>query len=635
MSKWALAAVASLAAIPVVVFLARSPRPERSVAPLRVDAPAPANERHRGLGGEPGGTPAPPARRAVGDGTVGDGTGALSVTLEFGCTPVESVDIALVDADGEAHGSRRVTNARAEWNGLAPGAYGLEVGGGGFDLVRRRVTISADAEVAEIVPVTALNRLGGTAVDSETGVPLADFEARVQTRESGPIPSDRFFPWGPFSAGRFCLEGVPRVGDRMRVHVTARGYEPAVSDWLPLESFVDDLYVEVTPTALAIGIVEGRISSVVDGSGVADAHVVLVDSDASLGSVIILGSFILVSGVRDTGEEADPERDQALSGADGTFRVVTELPLSGKLVVHHVDYHLAESAPIETAAGKRTERVDVALKRGAFLRGRVLSAPDETPRIAGLEVHGPERMYFTDVAEDGTFRRGGLVDGAYQLRLNVLRGTAGGRETVALAASQLAVIEDGKDAEVTFHLGAGLVGTTIAGVVVLPSDPEIDHWMVAVADPRQAARGMITTTAPKDDGHFELDGVPNGDLALILAGWSPDFTHWAATSISIEVREGSGPSVTLDASSPRVDFELPDHDPESRPPRLSVTSHEGLFASAPGEEIVLRLDLEGRAVLYGLPPGEYTATLTGAGSEIPRGFTIPTANAPDLEIVLD
>ena len=93
--------------------------------------------------------------------------------------------------------------------------------------------------------------------------------------------------------------------------------------------------------------------------------------------------------------------------------------------------------------------------------------------------------------------------------------------------------------------------------------------------------------------------------------------------------------MTLDASAPRIGFELPGYEETGTPGRLAVTSQEGLFAVLPEGSITLFLDSAGRAVLFGLPPGEYTATLSGAGREVPLGFSVGAGNPGERHILLE
>jgi len=634
MKKSFLAVGAAVSLATVALVLARDPDRSRASSAPRDAGSVAARESRRELDSEPAPAVTGDERRPLGHSS--DGAGTLTVLVQTDCPAVSSAWVWLSKSgvDGRRRGQK--LEGSSTFDALETGSYVIEVEGGGYEFVRREVTIEAGVDRTELVEGKALNRLAGTVADRETRLPISEFLVRVQAREDSNVPTYRSFLQHPFSGGRFCLEGVRPVGETMRLHFVSAGYEPRVSEWFPIGSKVDELHFEMVATSSVVGHLEGRVVSAVDGTGVVDAELWFADLETPLASAFVLGSTLQMAGGEiDLLGLVDPERNRGRSGADGAFRIEVDLSVVRKLLVYHRDYFVAESEPIAMTPERADQHVDLYLTVGAFIRGRVLSSPEENPRISVLEVIGPERNYYLNVDADGTFRQGGLVDGAYTLRLHVIREHATGEETTVLAASELAVIDAGRDAEVTFHLGSGLVGATVAGEVVLPGDAGIHEWMVAVLDPRQLGRGLIRTAAPDSEGRFELDSVPDGELLLFLVGWSPDHAQWAATGLPLEVRGGQCPSVTLDASAPRIGFELPGYEATGTPGRLAVTSQEGLFAVLPEGSITLFLDTEGRAVLFGLPPGEYTATLSGAGSEIPLGFSVAAGTPGERQILLE
>jgi hypothetical protein len=558
----------------------------------------------------------------------------LTVELDLPCATPESLGLVLWDQHGNA--ARRALGLRAAWSGLSPGTYTLEVDGRGFEPARLEVELPPGADLRERVAPRPLNRLRGEVLDALTLLPLAACEVRVETRKPGRVPHSTFFPWLSGTGG-FCVAGVPLTGEQVRVHVRAPGFEPGVSDWLDARGVHEGVLVELDSTSAAVGIVAGRVLDAVDGRGVAGVDLVVVDAGFPSESAFVFGPYLQVGDGLRVGGAEESDRGHVRSGAAGAFRMEVDVPLRGRLLAYHPEYRLAESPELELSLQARSERIELLLERGASIRGRVMTSAEHVERPARLDIVGP-RSYFTGVREDGTFLQGGLEDGTYRLQLNVRRRNPRGGEDIVPAASEIAVIEGGRDAEVTFHLGSGLIGTRIEGSVVLPGDEAISEWMVTVLDPLQPGRGLITTAVLGEDGTFVLSDVPAGELTLFAVGRSRDDSRLAVAGLPILVRAGElPPPVVVDASGPRVELVVPDHDPRlplaQRSEILLAASDVPLLAGTLASETWLYPDDDGVAVLHGLPPGTYTLSLA-AFEERARVFEVPADRSVVLEVVL-
>jgi hypothetical protein len=190
-----------------------------------------------------------------------------------------------------------------------------------------------------------------------------------------------------------------------------------------------------------------------------------------------------------------PVNRNALSGADGTFRV-TGLPEPPYAVeVNHPDYATARLTPVSPAA---ENELTVELRAGARVFGLVLDRI-ANEGIAGARVRlragKASRSARTD--DQGRFEFRNVSSGKYDVIADSARHIAG----------QTSLTVEGPDARELDPLVL-VAGGSVSGSVVDRRGVPVFDAEIALGDPAQWKR---TTARTDHSGHFRLTGVAPGD----------------------------------------------------------------------------------------------------------------------------
>jgi protocatechuate 3,4-dioxygenase beta subunit len=332
--------------------------------------------------------------------------------------------------------------------------------------------------------------LSGRVVDARRGAPIADAAVHVAAGPLGAhsrqVQSD--------SEGRFTLRGI--VGDDQSVYVEAEGYVPAGP--LSASPARSELDVTLEPAATISG-------AVVDDRGrpIEGAIVRAYGADAAVGAAPPpnVGSLGVTEGpvppISGLGARQLAFVEQVSSGARGGFTISHLQSGAYTLVATHEAYAPGESRSLEVGAGEVLTDVEIILRPGAELRGRVLDARRNP--LAGipveLRVSGERMPRMAATGEDGSFS---------------FRGVRGDVEVTALPydlqpTTRTLSIRDERRIDIELVLSNAL--TTLRGRVVDERGAGVEGALITVRSPG-------SRTAPErnaksaEDGTFSVPALP-------------------------------------------------------------------------------------------------------------------------------
>jgi protocatechuate 3,4-dioxygenase beta subunit len=542
---------------------------------------------------------------------------ALGAVVDPAGRPVAGADVHLVPSDLSADGAGLLATTssagRFRIERLAPGSYDLEARAHGF----------APATVRGIL-VSAGGRgpagLGTVVLD-----PQAWVEGFVVDPDGRPVPGARVLP-APTDAsqpprdvgeiltaadGSFQVPGF-RAGERLTLRVAREGYAPRTVSGIEVPP-PEPLEVVLEPA--------GRIAgTVVDESGrpVEGATVVIREPEAVLPGI---PGGRLVGGAR-----ADTEGRFAAEGLPpGRFR----------LQVAGTGYVSAEAGPFELAAGEAREGVEVVLRRGAALEGRI-TGPTGEP-VAGADVrivpHGGERGAAPARSDgEGRYRLEGIAEGRRKLHVSHPGFLPAEREAdVASGTSRL---------DFRLETGVEIAGRVISGASSSPV-PGAEVRLL----PMEVRRPTPVKTARSDpEGGFRFAGVPPGRYRLTAekegaSGGHAELQVGAGPAAPVEIRLQPGATLRgrLLGLSPRdlaqVELRAVDAAGLARRGRVDFQGGYEISDVPPGLWTVVAQPGPSRAAVTGqvaVEPGQTEATLDlafGAGYTL-AGRVLDAAGAP-------
>ncbi|MEM1202795.1 MAG: carboxypeptidase-like regulatory domain-containing protein [Acidobacteriota bacterium] len=389
----------------------------------------------------------------------------------------------------------------------AEGRYRLpDLGAGRFSL-KVRATGFAPVEVPG-VEVPPLEIGGDPDVDLGQVVlsPGATVAGKVTDDEGRPLAGAKVEATAPGSGYlRFATDGsgqevitgadgrfeVPdrKAGERIDLVASKEGFVTARTSGIEAPN-AEDVVLVLGPAST----VSGRVVDEA-GDGVTRARVSLQDEGASSGP-----------GFSRRGPSAwtDPE---------GFFRVEGLEPGIRRLRVQGEGFIPAERAGIEISKGVDLEGVEVVLKRGATVSGRVTAkggdpVPEAMIRVASAGGRSMGRAGFLNSARtdaDGRYQLGGVEPGRRTLEVY--------HSEFGRAAETLEVRADAGNRQ-DFTLGAQ--GTTVSGVVIDPDGSPLPGANLSLV-PSAAARASGVAGLSDAEGRFEIEGVRDGQYRLLAA----------------------------------------------------------------------------------------------------------------------
>lgn len=518
-------------------------------------------------------------------GVVADGKGKPIRDVEASLRPARPAPAAhgaIMIMSGGAAGApalKAATDADGRFRiaGLASGAFDLELRRAGF--AKKTVSGIDVPKKAEPVDLGSIVlepglRIQGI-VSAPDGNPIEGAEVSLATPSAGPMMA--FMPRRagkqPAAAttgpdGRFAIEDLPK-GEKVSLGFSRAGYLDAPQASIEVPQAVT-LEVTMQPASKVSGIVKGP-----DGKPVPGAQVNLTrTSGGGIGGEVI--KMIM--------------RDGATADDEGRFLYDDIRP--GQIALSAVAPGLQEAKldGVEVPEGKDVEGIELPLKAGSIVIGRVL-APD------GRAAIGARINPVTDEAEP--IRIGGALsdgDGYYRLE-----GLAPGK--VAVEATHDDYVRTVREVEArpgTNTLNLQFEGgQEVSGLVADAAGAPIAGATVSLSTVGRYWGGPETRTGA--DGTFRLAGVGDGDYSLGAQreGFAPPDkeipVHVAGKTVTdLKVLLGAGGTIVGNVTG---------IDPDKLP-------HVSVRAATPGrgEPASATVDRSGGYKLTGLAPGTWTLT---------------------------
>jgi len=326
----------------------------------------------------------------------------------------------------------------------------------------------------------------GQVVQKGSGEAVKEFRAGIVA-----LGVSRYTPvWFKDTDGRFRIDRVQPDSITLKVEVENIG---TVEKLLTVGDgeVLKDLLIEVGGDA---GI-EGRIVAQSDGSPIAGASVV----PASLNPTEYTSKG---TGI---GHQAE-----AMTDADGNFRVTDISVGLETLYIRHPDYGLAFATGIEVRAGQIAEAGVIRLSEPGRIEGHVYNEKGKPWEQAQIMIWSPERfryVAFTD--SEGYYQSGPLLPDAYRVQL--YSAGMGSKFSVAIKWAEL---EAGETEVVNF----GAPGAIVRGVVTRQGLPVESCLLYLIANTLGLSGSSMQAQSSDNNGEYRFEGVEAGAYILALFG---------------------------------------------------------------------------------------------------------------------
>ena len=377
-----------------------------------------------------------------------------------------------------------------------------------------KIRVTLDSQNVELV-LTRNGEIRGYAVDSETGEPIPNPEARI-VRHRNPVEGmmGTAHPWSSFDSpeGQFVLPTQYDVG---QIAVRAKGYtEEQLALLVPKGEIREGVVVELRPSAYINGIVLDAKT----GQPVQSAHVGIATGHIRQWWGLREGNF----------------STHAISGPDGRFEITQAPPDQNvDLIAWHEDYAAEFVTDVSPSA---SDDVELLLSQGGILTGTVKREGEPIPGLrmwAGNSFgrpyeHGdeaPGNMAFLALAgtsSDGEYTFAKMPYGRYQIR--VMDANPNTPLSGRYLVRRWAEIKDGETTVLDVDVEEGsVVSGTVLGLAGFES------VQLRLYDQRYPQTTLYSTEERHDSakpdalGYFRFPPVPGGDyyVRATLPGTNP------------------------------------------------------------------------------------------------------------------
>ena len=471
------------------------------------------------------------ARRAVEARFVSSGElDAGSATLvgriyDEGGRPLEGAIVSLAGSGfWPARSVRSGGDGRFHWPDIPAGIYELRASRGG--LVAPPVEgliLDAGARRAFGIQLAKGWTLAGQVVDAHTGRPIRDAEVTIATGVLG-LHTRRT---QSNERGRFELAGI--VGDEHSLYVGADGYVAAGPLWHSAAEQSMTVRLERAST------IEGRIVDergwAIEGALVrafGEGHLRAAVSGTSDSLGVTSGPVPPISAA---GSGALAFVQQVATGRDGAFVLPNLRPGPYTIAASHDDFAPAESERLQVRPGATRSDVDIVMRSGAELAGRVVDERGSGLEGIPIELRAPtERLPRMSVtASDGSFSFRGVRGEVSVTALPYDLPPA--RESVAI----------GDDALVTIELELSSTLYTLRGRVVDERGFGVGGALLTVS--AKSPETPIRRTAKSGaDGAFSVPALPEPpfELSAEHPAFSPAYISEIETTDDIHLVMAAG-----------------------------------------------------------------------------------------------
>jgi protocatechuate 3,4-dioxygenase beta subunit len=427
---------------------------------------------------------------------------------------------------------------------VPPGEWQVAARLMGAQFVQQDIGAVAEGEVVEgvVIRLAGGERIEGTVTDG-AGKPMGGLH--LNASPAAPGAGGGYSTARTDDAGRFRLQGLPPGNYIVSVH-SARGLQ-----LLTVEAPAGTLDLKIVVPSP--GSISGRVL-LPDGEPVKTFFIRVEPDDPQRGGVLMQ-------------ERVTDERGNfRLSGINPGLYVVTAIATEG---------FSERERGVAVAAGEETPGLNLVLRPGGTIRGRVVTAegsPIAGARVMAMAVRAaplaPTGPQMQTTGPDGEFVLADIAPGAWRVSVFLGSSFRNSDEVELLSGGEARV-------EVRFPR----TGTVVVRVSDDEGRPVAGAW-VAVADEQGRSAGMVEVRIPPDvppdrraaaerearersyrtdaGGRCEREGVPEGDLRITVSapGFAPGEAkaHLSETG-RVEV------DVTLHAPAPGEDERKPQDKP--------------------------------------------------------------------------
>ncbi|MBT8450498.1 MAG: carboxypeptidase regulatory-like domain-containing protein [Deltaproteobacteria bacterium] len=442
--------------------------------------------------------------------------------------PLEGATVSLAGSGfWPARSVRSGADGRFHWDHIPAGIYELQFSKGPLTAASvEGLILDPGAKRAFGVQLVPGWTVAGRVIDAQTGRSIADAEITAATGVLG-LHTRRTRSDG---RGRFELAGV--VGEAQSLYVTADGYvsagplrqgssDPSMTVRLERASTVEGRVVDErgVPVEAALvrafgeGQIRGEDLGAPDSLGVTSGEVPPISAGASGGLAYVR---------------------QVETGRDGRFRLSDLRPGPYRLVASHDDFAPTESKLVHLRAEAAQDDIELVLRPGAELSGRVVDERGDALEGIPVELRsgagGLPRMSVT--ATDGSFS---------------FRGVRGEVSVTALPFDLPGVrkaVAMGDDDLVTVELAVSSTLYTLRGRVVDERGFGVGGALVSVSS--KSAGTPVRRSAKSDpDGTFSVPALPETPFELEAAHPAFSVTQMGSIDSMDDVRVVLSAGVTL------------------------------------------------------------------------------------------
>ncbi len=430
--------------------------------------------------------------------------------------------------------------------------------------------------------------------------------------------------------GTFSIAFGSHDGGRFKVQAHAKGFAPGMSEEFRLadeSSSIAGILVRIDPgLGLTVKVLDAEKREPVAGAIVNVHRAAPVDSSRSLERARFDAGGRLEAGPEALGDWIE----RAVTDASGLASFATLSPGSFAVAVAKKGFARAIAAGVEVRPGQAPEPVELLLKRGGAIEGRVVNNRGAPEPALEVSARGPAGGGDAVSLENGSYRIEGLPAGRYSVQARLEDGSRtsnpfsfgrqrGDRRELSEAERFPVVVEEGGTTQ--FEVTVERIDPgSLAGTVLFNGSPAARVTVMASqVEEGGRRRSFRWGENVKTDafGRFRFRRLaPANYSVVVMRDWSVSYQGGVVrvssnieSQLTVDVGIGSISGRVLDAEQKPI--------PAASVSAVSQQGAAGPFGNAQGAES----DADGRYVLENLQAGVFDLTVRV------RGFVTQTVNA--------